>query len=92
MRGFLFGFIVILPFLWLADFVEFLEIVDFVGFAFLRGDFASGGFLISTPFRFWHTIFDIALFYVVCGFCFYRLFIFFGIILRFFSNFSNTKS
>lgn len=52
MRGFLFGFIVILPFSWLADFVEFLEIVGFVGFAFLRGDFASGGFLIGTPFRF----------------------------------------
>lgn len=52
MRGFLFDFIVILPFSWLADFVEFLEIVDFVGFAFLRGGFASGGFLISTPFRF----------------------------------------
>lgn len=66
MRGFLFGFIVILLFSWLADFVEFLEIVDFVGFAFLRGDFASGGFLISTPFRFWHTIFDTALFYVAC--------------------------
>lgn len=66
MRGLLFGFIVILPFSWLADFVEFLEIVDFAGFAFLRGDFASGGFLISTPFRFWHTIFDTALFYVAC--------------------------
>lgn len=52
MWGFLFGFIVILPFSWLADFVEFLEIVDFVGFAFLCSGFASGGFLISTPFRF----------------------------------------
>ena len=39
-----------LLFLWLAW--VFVSIVDFVGFVFLRGGFASGGFLISTPFRF----------------------------------------